>query len=332
LVRSFDIPKTDPLYADLANYSWTYDNALAALAFVADGNRGQARQLLDQLAVLQNQDGSFNFAFDVRTGRSSPVVRSGAVAWVGLAAAAYRSRYGGTAYDPMLSGVIDYLLAQRDESGLITGGPKVDWASTQHNLLADELLREVAGQKGVGRYTAAQLAEAQESLGASIDDQLLVDKGDSVYFREGRLDDRIPIDVQALGAMYLQARGDPRAAEVGSFMRLKEWQLSARLSKDGGKAVSGLRPFLDPASPAVIWTEGTLEAQFSLTRLGVSDPAISAGVKSLTATMTGDAVGPIGADRASVSNWGEYRDWPTSAAASWLLLLKRSDAAALFAK
>ena len=332
LVRSFDIPKDDPLYADLANYSWTYDNALAALAFVADGNRSQARELLDQLAALQNKDGSINFAFDVKTGGSSDVVRSGAVAWVGLAAAAYRSRYGGSSYDPMLAGVVDYLLAQRDESGLIAGGPDVSWVSTQHNLLADELLRELAGQKGLGRYSAEQLAEAEASLSSAIDKQLLVDDGDGVHFREGLADNRIPIDVQALGAMYLETRGDPRAAAVGKFIEQNGWLLSSRLPKDGGKSISGLRPFLDDGSPRVIWTEGTIESQFSLGRLEVSDAAIDAAVKSLAATMTGNNVGPIGADRTSVSSWGEYRTWPTSAAASWLLLVKRSADASLFAK
>ncbi|HEY8582683.1 MAG TPA: hypothetical protein VIL49_07040, partial [Capillimicrobium sp.] len=46
LVRSFDIPPSDPEYASLANLSWTYDNALAALAFVDRGDRAEAEGLL----------------------------------------------------------------------------------------------------------------------------------------------------------------------------------------------------------------------------------------------------------------------------------------------
>jgi hypothetical protein len=45
LVRSFDIPRADPAYDRLANLSWTYDNALAALAFIEHADRTQAEQL-----------------------------------------------------------------------------------------------------------------------------------------------------------------------------------------------------------------------------------------------------------------------------------------------
>src|SRR6478735_6462123 len=93
LVRSFDIPTTDSADNRLANYSWTYDNALATFAFIGLGLRSGAEQLLDQLQALQRTDGSIEFAFDTRTGDAAPYYRSGALAWVGLAAAAYRREY-----------------------------------------------------------------------------------------------------------------------------------------------------------------------------------------------------------------------------------------------
>ena len=110
LVRSFDIPEDDPLYADLTNYSWTYDNALATIGFVADKDRAQARQLLDQLAVLQNKNGSWDFAFDVMTGESARVERANATAWVALAGLAYADRYGDRTYDAMVGAAIDLSL------------------------------------------------------------------------------------------------------------------------------------------------------------------------------------------------------------------------------
>ena len=58
LVRSFDIPTSDSAYNRLANYSWTYDNALATFAFISLGLRSGAEQLLDQLQALQRTDGS----------------------------------------------------------------------------------------------------------------------------------------------------------------------------------------------------------------------------------------------------------------------------------
>lgn len=333
LVRSFDIPEEDPLYADLSNYSWTYDNALAVLAFVAEDSRAQARELLDQLAALQEKDGSIDFAFDVQTGGSSSVVRSGADAWVGLAAAAYRERYGEKDYDPMIGGLVDYLMKLRNDENLVVGGPDVKWVSTQHNLLTAQLLRELQAQGGdFGGFSTESLAEADASLSAAIDKHLLVDEGESVHFREGFEDNRTPIDVQALGAMYLQARGDKRSQQVGEFMLQKGFYVSPRRSRAAGRMeVSGLRPFLDEEAPDVIWTEGTFESHFSLMRVGIEDEGVAKAVESLAATISRSVVGPIGADRTSVSDWGEYQTWPTSAATSWLMMIRLGDRVGLFA-
>jgi hypothetical protein len=72
----------------------------------------------------------------------------------------------------------------------------------------------------------------------------------------------------------------------------------------------------------VIWSEGTIEAQMALARFKAYDTKVAPAVKSLQETIRPGTVGPIGADRDSASSWGEYRTWPTSAAASWLLMLK----------
>ncbi len=334
LVRSFDIPTSDPLYADLANYSWTYDNALATIAFVADRDRSQARQLLDQLALLQNRNGSIDFAFDVKTGASAPVVRSGAVAWVGLAGAAFAAKYGDKSYDSMTGATLSYLLGLRNKDGLIPGGPDVSWVSTQHNLLTYELLRELEDlakhSHKFGDLTRADLTAARVALGKAIDANLLVSDASSAHFNEGAADPRIPIDVQALGAMYLQTRGDDRDEQVGAYIMRPGFYIAPRSTPAASTEVSGLRPFLDAGSPDLIWSEGTIESQFALTRLKTSAPLIAAGVDSLRATNTPSTVGPIGADRDSDTTWGQYRTWPTSAAASWLLMLDLQKSVALF--
>src|SRR4051812_32797905 len=94
MVRSFDIPATDPAYDRLISRSYTYDNALATFAFISVGARGQAEQLLDQLKAVQRTDGSMEYAFNVVSGESVPEFRAGAMAWVGYAAVAYRKVYG----------------------------------------------------------------------------------------------------------------------------------------------------------------------------------------------------------------------------------------------
>ncbi len=333
LVRSFDIPTDDPQYADLVNFSWTYDNALATIAFVADKDRSQARQLLDQLAALQNRNGSFDFAFDVKSGAGAQVVRSNAVAWVGLAAAAFADKYGDKSYDEMAANAVAYLLNLRNGAGLIRGGPDVSWVSTQHNLLAYELLREMAAlakhSHSFAPYSRSDLIDAADALGTAIDAKLVSSSG-GIHFREGAGDDRIPIDVQALGSMYLQVRSDPRADQVGSYIEQDGFWIPSRSTTAAPGKVSGLRPFLDPGSPNLIWSEGTIESQFALTRLGDSRTRIADAVDSLAATISGGNVGPIGADRNSTTIWGEYRTWPASATASWLLMLRLQKSVALF--
>ena len=149
LVRSFDIPADDPSYERLLNFSWTYDSALAAVAFAARGERREAEQLLSQLAALQRTDGSLEYGWDTDTGAGVPLFRSGSLAAVGLATVQFRRSFGNRRYDEMAMLAARWLLAQQEEdaaqpaAGLLYGGPDADWMSTQHNILAYFFLRRL---------------------------------------------------------------------------------------------------------------------------------------------------------------------------------------------
>ena len=207
LVRSFDIPTTDAAYNRLKNLSWTYDNALAVMAFLDVDEKGIAEQLLDQLMALQRTDGSLDFAYDVTTGAGSTQIRSNAMAWAGIAAVRYRRENGSTRYDKLIAGIANYLLGLRTTAGLVNGGPDVSWVSTQHNLLTDAFLRDLisslksksmAPSLGVSSTT---LSTAEAKMAGAILSTLLVQSGSQAYFVEGVGDSKIPLDVQAFGAM-----------------------------------------------------------------------------------------------------------------------------------
>ncbi len=326
LVRSFEIPTSDSAYTRLANYSWTYDNALATFGFISVGLKSGAEQLLDQLQALQRTDGSLEFAFDTQTGDAAPYYRSGALAWVGLAAAAYRRKYDSERYDELIGGTIKYLLGGlRRSDGLIRGGPDVTWVSTQHNLLAVGFLRDIADQMSsketLGGYTRSQLTTIHTTLGNAIVSKLfVVDSASLAHFKQGLDDAQIPLDVQALGAMFLKLRGDSRATAVANTIQL-QFPLGSRKVSGGTAAISGFRPFVGTGTPEVIWSEGTVEAALALDRVGINSPTADAAVSSIAATVAGSKTGPVGADRDVVSQmYGEYRTWSTSAAASWLLI------------
>lgn len=325
LIRSFDVPTNDPAYDRLADASYTYDNALATFAFLSVGAQSQAVQLLDQLKALQRTDGSIEYAFNVKTGTSAASVRAGAMAWVGYAALAYKKVYDSTKYDTVIAGVARYLLGLRNAAGLIKGGPEVTWVSTQHNLLAAGFLRDLAaklgtrGTLGTG-LTYTDVNNAANNLGNAILANLIVQEGPLAYFRQGVNDPKIPSDVQALGALYLAARGDGRAGQVANYLQ-QRFYVAPRTSPAG--TLSGFRPYYGTGAPDVIWSEGTIQASLALDRtslLGLNATAANAAVLQLTNTVK-VGTGPVGADRDSGSEeWGEYHVWPTAAAGSWLLI------------
>jgi hypothetical protein len=314
LVRSFDVPKTDPAYARMANYSWTYDNALATFAFISIGWRPGAEQLLDQLKALQHTDGSIEYAFDTKTGASTAQIRAGALAWVGLAATAYKREYGGTRYDKLIDGTLRYLLSLRDANGLVRGGPDVTWVSTQHNLLTIGFLRDLGALLGtnerIAGYSKADLNTIQDAIGdALVARTLVTESPTAAYFKQGVDDNQIPVDVQALGSLVLKLRGDSRANAVANTMQ-------SRFFIPG----RGHRPFIGEGAPDVAWSEGTLEADLALRRLGLPTSGLDSAVWGIITSVRG-FVGPRGADRDVVDPiWGEYHTWPTSSAASWLAI------------
>jgi hypothetical protein len=324
LVRSFDIPTTDSSYNRLANLSWTYDNALAALAFIDLGYKSQAVQLLDQLRALQRTDGSLAFAYDVNTGGESGQVRTNALAWVGIAAVSYRAKYGDSRYDGLIGGLAQYLFAERRSDGLMPGGPDVTWVSTQHNLLAAEFFRaagEEFGSKQIGAgytMTGTQLTAQYNTTASAITSKLLVSSGLlSSNFVQGLNDSRVPLDVQSMGAVFLANRGDLRAPFVAGY--LSNFYVAPRTV--GGIRWSGYKPFLGSGAPDVVWSEGTIQADWALHRLSVLSNLADAAVLVILSTTDSGQAGPAGADKAvNEANWGEFPSWPSSAAGSWLLI------------
>jgi hypothetical protein len=253
LIRSFDIPPGDASHGRLNNLSWTYDNALAAIAFIDAGAKTQAEQLLDQLAALQTSDGGLDFAYNVSSGKGSGETRSGALAWVGIAATYYRRTYASTKYDALIAGVAKYLLDLRQADGLVKGGPDVTWVSTQHNLLTVAFLRDLVSSlaskpasSSLG-LSSTTLSNAQNTMSNAILSKFIVQAGPAAYFIEGINDTRIPLDVQSLGAMFLKQRGDGRAAQVGAHL-LSNFTAAARTSTALNTNLFGYRPFNAAAS------------------------------------------------------------------------------------
>ncbi len=319
LVRSYDIPSTDPSAARLANLSWTYDSAIAAVALQADKETTQARQLLDQLQALQRTDGSLDFAYDTSTGASVQVFRTGTIAWVGYAALLHKLTTGTARYDALINGVSRWLLARQLPSGLLAGGPDVTWASTQHNLIAYQFLALV------GQTNAAS------KIAAGIDANLTITPASGqLGFLQGTSDQLRPLDAQTLGILYLLARGRyADALKVRAYIESTAFKLANRSivksssiatynqSYSASGPFTGYRPYA-ASGPDVLWYEGTAQVTWVTGLLGIDNSAWDKALAAWRNVTISKGEGPLQADKTVTDNAiNEYHVWPAAAAASW---------------
>jgi hypothetical protein len=319
LVRSYEIPPGAPDAAGMRDRAWTYDAAVTACADAATGRVGAARALLDQLAALQRPDGAFDFSYDLVTRAGAPPLRSGAVAWVGLAALAYRGATGDHRYDRMLVAIARWLLERRvtdagsPADGLLRGGPDVSWVSTEHNLEARAVLAALA-RASSGPW-AHRLRAATAAIDAGIERALVMrdTAGVVIALRQGAGDDARPLDAQALGALWLAGQG--RRADA---LRVLAGADATMLVTRPGAGLLGYRPYADAWGPDVLWTEGTLQMRLAKSALGLDTAALDTAIDRFDRA-PGQPLPQ--ADRTVLGNpAGDYRTWPAAAPGAWRLL------------
>ena len=332
LVRSYAIPAGDPSYNRLLNWSWTYDSAVAAAAFAATDARTNAAQLLDQLAALQYTDGSLEIAFNTVTGEGARIFRSGTVAWLGLAAVTYDQAFEVDRYRDAEQRAADYLLSLRTDSGLIKGGPDVGWVSGQHNLVAYVFLSRLAGelQAADNPTAAARYQTAATTIATAINAHLLATDASGTHFRQGLNDSTQALDVQALGAMYLQGTGQPSlAAQVLAYAQSTFAVDDRSVEKSSAPATynmtysssgefDGYAPYAGAGAPNVLWAEGSGEMRLAMAALGQDTKALDKSIAKW-AGITKEQ-GPLQVDRTVTSGPYEYHVWPASTAAAWTVL------------
>ncbi len=338
LVRSFDIPPEDPAYDRLLNWSWTYDSAVSAAAFVATGERVESVRLLDQIAALQRKDGTIETAFNVETGETSGQIRAGTMAWIGLAMVASDGASSDAKhylYNERLAA--SALLALRGDDGLVRGGPDVTWVSTQHNLIAHAFLAALSAHlRDLGDTSgAAAYGTAADTIAKAIDAKLIVRTDDGLaHFLQGSGDPVEALDVQALGVGYLLGRGDPETAKrVYAYAQQtfgvedRSIDLSAdpdhyNVRYEAPGPFSGYRPYSGKGAPDVVWFEGTAEMRLAQAAIGEDTSALDDSIARWWKVTRGDGLAPLGANR-TMSSAGfnsEYHVWPTAAAGAWTVL------------
>ncbi len=308
----------------LGNRSFVYDNALTALLRVDEGKAESARRILDTLVALQRPDGAWGFSFALRDDGfyNAGYVRTGTVAWVLTAMAAFERVVGGGRYLGAMRRAGQWLAAQRDPAtGLLRGGRgewvsdgaqfrpdhEVRWASTEHNVDAVFALRSAA----IADPSFAWLDA--DALAAAVEARLfLADEGRYGRGLQTEGPDRA-IALDAAGtwtALFEIARGrTDRARAVLAFVdkTLGSVQRGWRIWRPG-----------DTTDATVWFVEGSVARAMALHRLGDA----AAARRDLMQLARWACVG--GVPLLYASHW--VKDFPMSPAAAptaWFVLAAR---------
>ncbi len=364
LPRSFRIPLDDPDYGYLESEvprrgyrleqrSFTYDAALAALAFTQEGDLARAASILQRLRALQEPDGSLAFSHDVFLGRvADRYVRSGTLAWVGTAALEYERASGDTRFRPLATGLAGYLLGRQvtaangyraddPRHGSVLGGEgryaagyeyvpeEIAWASTEHNIDAYFFLRDL----GYVVPADDRYARAARLVRRS----LLVNHWNEARgrFDQGVGDPARALDLVSWGGLFLRAVGEHEKARrqlalLGDFrldvngVALSPDPESYNLTYHGPGPIGGYRPYAESPGtyddpPEAVWAEGTWGALLLRLRLGADARADVEGMFRLQAA--DPAGGVLQVTRGRRSPPYEFHAWPAIGGTAWSVIV-----------
>lgn len=292
-VRSYLVAAGEPGYGtSFPTYSYTYDQSIALLAMLAEGNLAQAQTLAAGLLAVQTtsgaQAGGFPFsAPQLSLSYSSPYYRTGAHAFATYALLAYvaacpedtTSDYQG-AITQAFSYIATQLSTSGTAAGLYLGGSgeytdppgqpeifnqsyNVAWAATEHNLDVWQAFNLAARVLGDSSYqTLANTLEANIM-------SLLWDSKNQRFYQgmdPTGPDSSDPLDMHSWGGIWLCNTGrTDLAAQV-----LSETSLAPFVVTDAGVTgytsayASGGYPGIIPS----VWSEGTFGVALAFLALG----------------------------------------------------------------
>lgn len=167
LVLSYRVPAEDPAFRYIYGRSFSYDDALAAVALTMIGRYREAEYILSALGRLVRPDGSLWFAYNTQNNwpdeadHDGALVRAGAVGWVGYAFTYYletRSREDAAfaRTDPLGR---EYLRAARSIASFLLSLQVTDRADPRYGL--------VTGGRGASTVGLDSSSRPEESYDAA---------------------------------------------------------------------------------------------------------------------------------------------------------------------
>jgi hypothetical protein len=206
LVMSFEGDK------DIANWAFTYDQALLVQAYTQFSDFTRANKILEFFAKhAARKNGWFLNAYYVNDGTPIEfVMHSGPNIWLGIAIMQYTQKTRDQSYLGLAQSIAQTIMNLQDEDadGGIRGNPAAEWYSTEHNLDAYAFFNMLAKVTGEKIYSQAARKTLNWLVGHTYDRQDLPvnrGKGDSTIAT-----DTYAWSIAAIGPQKLQELGlDP---------------------------------------------------------------------------------------------------------------------------
>jgi len=297
----------DSFVEDRTDYSYTYDNALAAMAFLSAGDRLAAQRVLDGfLGIGPAPGGGFLHRYRVTGGSAGGTLAAGHNAYLLQAMNLFSWRTGDHRYDSITRGIADFLLSLQDSvDGGIWGRPGVSWKSTENNLAAYSALANLAVVQNLPAYASRAM---------QIRDFLVRECWNGTRFLTGKNDPMIVTDAQALGTQILGVGYGNGSFWVESYTKAPQ-----RYS--GKKQVTGFDLNTDRDT---VWTEGTLQQALAFWLAGDNTRFGFYRIESEKLLQSSGAF--WAASNRGTTGFGEFFErWQAVAPTAWYIFVSNQD-------
>ena len=297
----------DSFIEDKTDYSYTYDNAVAAMAFLSAGDRLSAQRILDGfVGIGPAAGGGFLHRYRTTGAGAGGSLAAGHNAYLLQAFNLFSWRTGDNRYNGVARGIADFLLTLQDGAdGGVFGRSGVSWKSTENNL---------AAYSAIANLSVVQSLPAYGIRAAQIRDFLVRECWNGTRFLTGKNDTMIVTDAQALGTQILGV-----GYGNGSFWVESYTKATQRYS--GKKQVTGFD--LD-TNRDTVWTEGTLQQALAFWLTG--DNARFGFYRSESEKMLQSSGAFWAASNRGTTGFGEFFErWQAVAPTAWYVLVSRQD-------
>lgn len=367
LPASYLIPQDDPQYNRdgstalgihgymLNSRCWIYDAGLALLVFTHSGDYEICREMQSRLTGEQNDDGSFNFSYDLYIGQLfQGYVRTGSIGWLVWGMCYYALETGDEEFFPTIRKAADWLCGKQVKEvgdsryGLLKGGygaydedynyseEEIEWCSVEHQCSALQALEGCSLVLKDKKYKeAAELVR----------DQLYIkcyDKENGRFYQGisgGRPDEAWALDCTTWAGMLIfsvvNSECSRKCIETALDVYLTEGKEIIQntesehynMAYSADRTFSGFKPYSDKTdayagAPDIIWTEGTLGYAALALVLGDTEQAKKYVDECIALQeCDGGTGGVIYVTETFASLPWEFHVWESLVSSAWLYLI-----------